>query len=826
MINTLFSHIKKHKWVYGVGAFALVTILVVVSLQSSGFKYSSKLSGNIQWAGARITEEQFGQEVGKILEEQIESMGQEKWGKMSDDERGGTIDAIIQRLKAKYNLSEMEGVRRAAGGDEMNPEEKMRMEEEMRRDGGGMGEREQPEEGAEKSLNKESSKLLSTSGNLTAKIEDDSKTVAGRLPKLVDPGNLKLVPPTPVKQGTVNVSTNLNNGSYNIYDGTTVVGGGNGMVINIYNLPAGAKTGKSYKIVFDEIKGYTKPADILFNLKTGDNKTYVGKYVKVAAQQGTVNIYTNHKDGSYKIYKCVNKTCSTTVLASGKGLAGSQHTLPASKKGEVYQVIYGKVAGHKIPTHYEFSLIANTNHSHIGKYEILPSTVSKGTLSASSNSGSIESAVITSGTKDLLTSQYTFYATNEAFTIKTLTIANSILGDFSKLQDVNILDTVRIRYPNENKIVQTVEGSLVSGGYTFKNLDFYVPKDKNTTMEIFADFKAITSGTYTLSGKKIRLGLKEQNSKLHFEAVGESSNQSVYLDKAGDIKNSQNVPTFITRKSKPVFSKVWTSSLMQNTNDVYKFRVTADGGDVSLARLEFNVSTTGSIVDIYGWDFRNSSGSVNGTNIWGIGALQSNNTAVYLKNTTMGSGLQDANITSTSLVNDGQYRVIVTFNNEETISKGSTETYTLRASVNGATTDDRIEVNLSSSDETGELAADTNYDNDNGFNNTTHIIGSANIPMDSIFKGSVGPGDDDNEFFGDTVADWSYSRSIIWSDRSGGDFAAGNAGTTASAVHTYPTVNGGSVVGTGTVTDYSGTLDWTNGYNLNIDELSATALKK
>ena len=77
------------------------------------------------------------------------------------------------------------------------------------------------------------------------------------------------------------------------------------------------------------------------------------------------------------------------------------------------------------------------------------------------------------------------------------------------------------------------------------------------------------------------------------------------------------------------------------------------------------------------------------------------------------------------------------------------------------------------------------------------------------------------EYFGDTNSAWVNGRSVIWSDRSGGDITGAGGGPALSAIHTYPTVAGNAASGAGSVAGYSGTLDWTNGYMLNVSALGS-----
>ncbi len=460
-----------------------------------------------------------------------------------------------------------------------------------------------------------------------------------------------------------------------------------------------------------------------------------------------------------------------------------------------------------------------------------PPTASKGILSITSEIGMIDSDIVVAGSKKLA-QQYSFYAQKEDFIINKLTIINDAdpSNGFNNAVPTGSLDSITITYPNKNLVTQSVTGTLGSGSYTFSNLDFYAPKGKNVPLKIYANIKGISSNTFSFSGKKFALGLKSINSKSTFKAIGVSSSQGVYMDKSGDILTFVNEPVFTVRKSKPVFSNIAkvNAPMPSSNGDLYKFTVKAEGGDVSLSRLVFEIKTKGlassGSEDIYAFDFRKNGVSVPSVNIWGRGTSGGLNFATMNLNgpngSTLGQGLAFGIYTLKS-VDDGTYEVIVTFDNEETISKGSTQTYTLMASVSGATTDDTIKVKLIGTDENNEVNISTNYNNDNGLTNTAQLVGSNGTANDSLFDAKYA-GTGANEYF----QELKLYRNVIWSDRSGGDFASGNSGVVQNTIHTYPTIKGSSKHNAGTVVGSSGTVDWTNGYQLNVDKLSSSTFKQ
>ena len=79
--------------------------------------------------------------------------------------------------------------------------------------------------------------------------------------------------------GTIQVSTNLETGSYTLY---TVVGthvaSGSGSEVSSFELDAVASPGMGYRIVFGEVENCTTPQPIYFNLVTDEVETFIGEY--------------------------------------------------------------------------------------------------------------------------------------------------------------------------------------------------------------------------------------------------------------------------------------------------------------------------------------------------------------------------------------------------------------------------------------------------------------------------------------------------------------------------------------------------------------------
>ena len=167
--------------------------------------------------------------------------------------------------------------------------------------------------------------------------------------------------------------------------------------------------------------------------------------------------------------------------------------------------------------------------------------------------------------------------------------------------------------------------------------------------------------------------------------------------------------------------------------------------------------------------------------------------STYIQNAMIfdGTGTQDIRLGSGNSLTDGSSTVIVTFEQEETVGKGDSVTYSLRANVSGSEANDSISTRLAQGDEETALSGLTATNQPN----TGKVYVNAD-PMSGIFSGA-------NDFFQTP----GVVRDIIWSDKSADS-------------HLYPTVSGGAI------TTDSGSDDWTNGYLLNISALSDHLITK
>jgi hypothetical protein len=126
--------------------------------------------------------------------------------------------------------------------------------------------------------------------------------------------------PTPVT-GTLEVSTNLSAGSYEVFDvNNNSMGTGTGMAVTSFALTSGA-----YSVVFGPVSGYTTPAPEFINLSASQTTTVVGNYVPTVVQSGSVQINITDdssapiSDGDWELRSCTGNTLPdcTTAYANG-----------------------------------------------------------------------------------------------------------------------------------------------------------------------------------------------------------------------------------------------------------------------------------------------------------------------------------------------------------------------------------------------------------------------------------------------------------------------------------------------------------------------------
>lgn len=402
-----------------------------------------------------------------------------------------------------------------------------------------------------------------------------------------------------------------------------------------------------------------------------------------------------------------------------------------------------------------------------------------GSLYVADNS-SPEASLVVAGTADAPVLKLKFNASDEGYSVKKFRISQAQNSTTSRS-----VDSVKVSYKNKDGVAKTASLSL-SGSDA--NFDFgsdasnyiWVPANGIAEVDVYASFKQIsgTSGAY--SGDQVKfVFVKDAN----FEAVGDSSN-TIYET---NVNVTGNLMTIY--KAFPIFSKVALSeSTFTNgaSNTIYKFKVTASqGSSIKLKKVALKVNLTGpangsslaldqvSIME----DNTDLANEDSGTNAFRV--YDGASTA------TTGAGRLDedvAGLSSTaSGVQTGTQDMLIVFNDARTISASASKTYTVSATLTGATTGSTtysVNTYLAGTD---SATAGVNY-----LTNHSEFVGATGANSRYGLE-AVGGGSDEGAYY-------------IWSDTSG---IAGNGNNI--DVNTAAAANNAAG---------SSSSDWFNGYGL------------
>jgi hypothetical protein len=400
------------------------------------------------------------------------------------------------------------------------------------------------------------------------------------------------------------------------------------------------------------------------------------------------------------------------------------------------------------------------------------------------------SDILSVGSTHQLVSRYAFAALNGDVTVNKLTVMNDFDGNFDSFyQPAVAAINVTIQYPNASGAIQakTFPLSVSNGTVTFTGLNFGVPRGVTKNLDIYVDVGALVNDKF--SGELLRFGIQDTlNTTATFEAVSASGQVTT------SFSGSSSVQPFAIRKSKPVFASASVPTVLKNgENTLYGLNITAQNGDVSFGRLVFDVTTFGlKNKNIHSFHLYSGTAMIPdaNVNIIGIRTLSKDNNyysyPIRIQTSTL--GLDGCDGTFQNGVEDGTYQVIVSFNTDEKISKSTTQTYYLKATVVNPELGSTITTKLNSQYDNSKLINLTSY---------TGKIFVQDSPRKGIFlKNPL-------EFTDDT------GPGIIWSDRS-------------DATHSYPTLS--TVDSQTSVASDTGSSDWTNGYLLKTSALPAVTL--
>jgi hypothetical protein len=428
-----------------------------------------------------------------------------------------------------------------------------------------------------------------------------------------------------------------------------------------------------------------------------------------------------------------------------------------------------------------------------------------GTFIVSPLTADSRNQVVQAGTTGKEVARYEFKASKEKFNVKKLTF------DFTG--DDEIIKSLKLKIGS----VEKVEYSITAGEVTFSNINAEI--DGTVQVSLFADFNAMNSdGTDT--GKQGKFLLAQDSDAAETEVVGVGSSSTIN-DLTAFTDSSAN-KTYITRASRLTFAKVTTglvADLDSASSDAVVYAGTiqnSSGSSVDLGKLSFNFDITDADA---GADF-----ALADVKLWLNNSIVTSSEATY---------------SATTVAADATITVTLNSNNKGILSAGSSVDF--KVTVDGTTQDGDT------------LAVDLLDDDTNNFIITTKkaTIGSivdGEIDIDADGTATTGDADDDLAIIVINGLSYAVINGQVDIDGDGVTASDADDDLTAASINgsTYNIVNGAFDIDgdAGTASDSDDdltvvrrfvwsdkaipthsdtTLDWANGYGLNMDVMTNNA---
>lgn len=284
-----------------------------------------------------------------------------------------------------------------------------------------------------------------------------------------------------------------------------------------------------------------------------------------------------------------------------------------------------------------------------------------------------ESRIVLAGNTEETLAKFKFSATNEALKLSKIRIKLSA----NTAEEVASLALYDGSTKLTNDAVPTNDGGIYVDFNSFTQ-NFIVDKDSSKTLTVKANLNTVSAGA--ASGTEITASVDFDT---NFEFRGNNSNTVITSVGAADIDGR----AMTVRKTKPTLNEnnLSNTTLVNNSeNEVYNFTVSADAKeDVSVRQMIFAASLSDNIgtddtLKADGWKLYR-----NGADITSLVTLTDDDGAMV----TGGNALEEGDTFIKVLLSD------------EVIAKGSSNVYTLRATVTGfshGSDDDSITVKLNS----------------------------------------------------------------------------------------------------------------------------------
>ena len=394
-------------------------------------------------------------------------------------------------------------------------------------------------------------------------------------------------------------------------------------------------------------------------------------------------------------------------------------------------------AGAVTATDFNGTAMNNVPSAQVGLQTV--TVVTSGRLEAHQE-GSPAAAIVVAGSTGVTFAKYKFSASYEAFIVKKLDVvldsdfpaaASAFFSDDpSDDAGARSITRVGLSYPKQDGTTETVYTSLSGGTATFTNLNFYVPKNSSATISVSADINTIEFGA--VSGDNFRLGLSERpDAQNSFEAIGESSAERKTQPNQGvnNYLNSAYVNSMVVRKTVPTVAKLPTAAARLNNgqNDIAAITVAADAKEaVGLKRMVFEFAAT-SRLTVNSLQLYRKIGSAAETDI---------TNQVSIRNSA-GQDLESGGSNISAPGAPGFNSIFVTWDNTATdlgmVSRGITNTYMIRATVNNASMGENLSTYIS--DDLNFVSGATAIDLMNTATGVNHLIWSDNSEVSYDSRG-------------------------------------------------------------------------------------------
>lgn len=323
-----------------------------------------------------------------------------------------------------------------------------------------------------------------------------------------------------------------------------------------------------------------------------------------------------------------------------------------------------------------------------------------GTLAITVASDMPDADFLRTGSSNNHVGTYRFTATNEAFTVETLTFSEEQgeddTGTANSNTYANNISTVSLAW--DGMTIASPSASVSGNEARFSGLDIPVAVDEPMDLDVYVNVPSTdrVSGGSATSNEKVRMGLFVDGANDdNFKATGDGSGVSFDDDDQGaigdDVFATDAVPTFVVKETYPSVARSSsspTSGVAGSTSaEVLRFNVSATSGeDVVMDRVIFKLTTT----DTTGSDWNTCDTAGPSTYV-----KAASDFSIYDRsNLTTALDAADAAWTlykATAVVCDGTAAdlgfVGVRFSSDEVVSAGTTKTYSLYMSAAGASAD-------------------------------------------------------------------------------------------------------------------------------------------